>query len=119
MSNVFGQPLASGKVVVYIPSTRNVSQLLSEVEQEAEVNGVLSKFAKMFGGSTSTRATGAWITESGDLVKEEVTLVYSFVDVTETVEVSVKAIAAGLAKRLQQEAVLVEINGTAYTVAPF
>lgn len=119
MSDVFGQPLASGRVAVYVPSTRNVNQPLSEVEHYAEVDSVLRDFSRMFGGATSTPAIGAWQTVDGDLVKEAVTIVYAFADLTDTQKVAVKLIAQHLAKRLGQEGVLVEWSGVAYLVGPF
>lgn len=119
MSDVFGQPLASGRVAVYVPSTRDVNQPLSEVEHLAEVDSVLSQFSRMFGGATYTPAVGAWQAMDGSLVKEAVTIVYAFADLTDAQKVTVKAIAQDLARRLGQEGVLVEWSGSAYTVAPF
>jgi hypothetical protein len=119
MSDVFGQPLASGRVAVYVPSTFDVNQPLTEAEHQAAVDDVLRDFSRLFGGATSTRAVGAWQATDGTLVKETVTIVYAFVDLTEAQKAQVKDIARNLAKRFLQEAVLVEWSGRAYLVALF
>jgi hypothetical protein len=119
MDPFFGQPLANGRVAVYVPSTRDVSQPLTEAEHQAEVDTALREFGQWFGGATSTRAVGSWLAADGSLVKETVTIVYSFADLTPAQQAGVREFALDLARRLGQEGVLVEWNGKAYLVAPF
>lgn len=119
MNDVFGQPLASGRVALYVPSTRDVNQPLAPAEHQAEVDSILGRFSQLFGGATSAAAVGAWQAADGSLVKEAVTIVYAFADLTDTQKVAVREIALDLAKRLGQESVLVEWNGSAYLVYLF
>jgi hypothetical protein len=67
-------PLKS-KVSIYVPSTNNVNEA---VDNSTQVDYVMSKLSEMFGGATSAPAMGAWVSESGQLVKENVTIVYAF-----------------------------------------
>lgn len=57
----------NAKVAIYVPSTTDVF-----------VNKVMTKFSEWFGGCTSTPAVGGWVSNSGALVVENVTIVYAF-----------------------------------------
>lgn len=63
------------KVAVYVPSksggTFHLAKLI-EYKQYAH-----EELAKAFGGTTSTYAQGSWVDKIGELVFEEVTIVWS------------------------------------------
>jgi hypothetical protein len=105
------------KVTLYIPSTKNISETLSENEQSIVIQDALSFLSKQFGGATALEAKGAWLSESGDLVTESVTLVYSFCEqFGEAEHKIVWAFAEGLKEKLSQEAIAVEIDNKLYFI---
>ncbi|MGG1573922.1 DUF3574 domain-containing protein [Fictibacillus sp. NRS-1165] len=62
-------------VKIYVPSTYDVDQ---PIDNTPYVNRSLETFSKMFGGATAIEGTGAWIGDNDQLIKEKVTIVYSF-----------------------------------------
>jgi hypothetical protein len=105
------------KVTLYIPSTKNVSEALAVSEKNSIIADALAFLSKQFGGATALEAKGAWISESGDLVTESVTLVYSFSgQFGETEHKIVWAYAEGLKEKLSQEAIAVEIDNKLYFI---
>lgn len=67
------------KISIYVPSTFDVDKTADNSKQ---VDKVLKAFSEMFGGATSTEAVGAWVDQRGRVIKEQVTIVYAFTDVT-------------------------------------
>lgn len=65
----------NAKVAIYVPSTTDVNQ---PCDNKVVVNKVMTAFSKWFGGCTSTPAVGGWVSNSGALVVENVTIVYAF-----------------------------------------
>lgn len=65
----------NAKVAIYVPSTTDVNV---PTDNKKFVNKVMTKFSEWFGGCTSTPAVGGWVSNSGALVVENVTIVYAF-----------------------------------------
>jgi hypothetical protein len=100
------------RVTLYIPSTADVDEPLTESAAKEVVNRAQRFMATLFGGATVIAAAGSWMTEDGQLVSEPITLVYSFTDtLTTDVLVQIRAFAAALKAELKQEAIAVEIDG--------
>ncbi|MEH7304211.1 DUF3574 domain-containing protein [Neobacillus drentensis] len=70
-----GQFYLKDIVKIYIPSTYNVDQ---PIDNTPYVNKSLEIFSKMFGGATAIDGTGAWLSDNDQLVKEKLSIVYSF-----------------------------------------
>lgn len=63
----------SSKVIVYIPSTINITEEIDNTKHVNECAGLLSD---CFGGATSTTAIGYWQSATAGLVKEKTTMVF-------------------------------------------
>jgi hypothetical protein len=97
------------KVVFYVPSTKNVGEKLNKSERRALVTRVESTLARAFGGSTSTQGIGAWITNDGRLVRENVTLVTSYHGLeTDEALAIVVPLAEAIKTEYGQEAIAIE-----------
>jgi hypothetical protein len=100
-------------VKIYVPSTVNVSK---EINSQVWQDKAMSLLAECFGGSTSSDALGAWISQSGELIKERVTLVFSYVNSSQ-LENHIETIydfCLVMKKELSQEAIALEVNGELY-----
>jgi hypothetical protein len=111
IAQVFGTSGWENKVTLYIPSTTDSNVLLSAQAAENAANRAKRFMARTFGGATTLRAEGSWL--SGDvLIEESVTLVYSFASVlTEDDLHKVKVYCEALKTELKQDAIAVEVNG--------
>ncbi len=105
----------SNSIKIYVPSTINVDK---EYYSSVYVERTLAFLSSKFGGSTSTNALGAWVTENGSLVKEKVTIVLSYCDpvgLEEHIE-SIYEFCLQIKKDLSQEAIALEINNELYLI---
>ncbi len=100
------------KVSIYVPSTVNVKQRINNNKQ---VLSIIKQMSLLFGGATSYKCTGGWVTDTGDIVTEQVNIVYSFCDKKSLQNNLSKVIniCQQIKKDMQQEAVTLEINGKA------
>ena len=93
-------------IALYVPSTSNVDR---PVDTAKYVNLVAKLFSVWFGGATIESVQGCYLSDSGKLVSEPITRVFSFV---ETLDDQTKARVTGVANlikaRLSQESVAVE-----------
>ena len=98
------------KVGIYVPSTQNVNESVDNSEQ---VKSVIKELSVLFGGATASDAVGGWVTESGEIVVEHVTIVYSFCTSEQLKDHfdDIYSIAQRIKKEMTQEAVTLEING--------
>lgn len=97
------------KISIYIPSTVNINQKTDNSEKVKQTEIFLSG---LFGGCTSFKACGNWISNNNQLVKEEVTIVYAFCD-SKQFRKSKKQIiqyCEKLCAEMSQEAISLEIN---------
>lgn len=108
-------PLRS-KVSIYVPSTNNVNE---QVDNSAMVDYVHTRLSSIFGGATCAPAIGGWVSESGELVKERVTIVYAFCtdeQLERHLDTEVLSICEKIKKDMSQEAVSLEVNGELYFI---
>lgn len=102
-------------VKIYVPSTINIDK---HFENDFWINETLAFLSTEFGGATSTKALGAWLSQSGNLIKEDVTIVFSFVS-QDTLEKKIEKIYEFCLRMkidLSQESVALEINNKLYLI---
>jgi hypothetical protein len=66
------------EMVVYVPSTQDVDNVISVDEMDNRVNEVKTYLAGKFGGYTASDRLGGYVDSKGNLVNEEVVQVVSF-----------------------------------------
>ena len=100
------------KVSVYVPSTVNVDQRINNKKQ---VVSIIKQMSLLFGGATSYECVGGWVADNGDIVTEQVNIVYSFCDKKSLNNnlANVINICQQIKKDMKQEAVTLEVNGKA------
>lgn len=99
------------KVIIYIPSTKNVNEKMTEEEHLKYVHYCMIKFTDLFGGSTAQKAFGSYYSEEKGYIFENVTKVYSLTnELTKEKEKEIEELAQWLKNELGQESVLVEIE---------
>ncbi len=105
----------SHKIRVYIPSTVDVDK---KADTGAIVDDTRAKMAEWFGGSTTTDAVGAWLSEARGVVCERVVIVESFGTAEQMAEFipSVLELAGKIKNELKQEAVSVEYDNKLYFI---
>lgn len=98
------------KVSIYVPSTINVNEQTDNTEQVRQIIGELSDY---FGGATASKAVGGWRCADGQIVVEDVTIVYAFCTDEQLQEHihDILAICERLKREMSQEAITLEING--------
>ena len=103
------------KVSIYVPSTINVSE---KIDSAAQVNNTCVFLSGLFGGCTSVNTSGCWIDSKNKLVKEEITIVYSFCDNIQFLRNRKKVIAycKKLCDEMSQECISLEINNKLYFI---
>lgn len=105
----------SCSIKIYVPSTINVNQSFDSQEWTDKALNLLSK---EFGGSTSSKALGGWISDKGELIKENITLVFSYAT-QEQLENSIDKIydfCVDMKIKLSQEAIALEVNNELYLI---
>ena len=107
------------KIGVFIPSTTSISKKAPASKVNKWVKEAKVRFATLFGGFTSYKAQGGWVSPTQGLVEEDVTIVQAFTDKAGLSHVpTVKALASQIANDMGQEAVSVEIDGKLQFVGP-
>lgn len=97
------------RISLYVPSTQNVGKPLPAGKHEALVTEVAKQFSKAFGGATATSGEGFYTAESGELIRERVTIVTSFHDKsTQEALAVVVPIAKVIKFRYGQESIAIE-----------
>lgn len=105
----------NSQVKIYIPSTISVKESFDSSEWESKALFLLSK---EFGGATSTSALGAWVSNQGELIKENVKVVFSYAK-QEQLEASIEKVydfCLNMKKELGQESIALEVNGEMYLI---
>ena len=64
-------------IIVYVPSTKNVSEKISDAEFKKRVGEAKNFLNRAFGGTTTVKGVGSYTAENG-LVQENVALVETF-----------------------------------------
>jgi hypothetical protein len=107
------------KIAVIIPSTTNINETAPAETINQWIKSAKVRFAELFGGFTSHKAVGGWMSPIHGLVEESVTIVASFTDEVGLTHLGeVKAFASRLAEALSQEAVAVEVDHSLQFVTP-
>ena len=105
----------SCQVKVYVPSTIGVKQAFDSIEW---VDKALALLSKEFGGATASSAMGAWVSNQGELVKENVSVVFAYAR-QEQLEQSIDRVydfCLEMKTALTQEAIALEVNGDMYLI---
>jgi hypothetical protein len=103
----------NGYVAIYVPSAVNAVEHIDHGHHEAICKYVSQIFSELFGGATMYKAIGAYKSNGGSMVYEDVTVVKSFgkqQDILDNWEV-IYNMAVELREELAQECVSVEVNG--------
>jgi hypothetical protein len=102
----------NSKIAIYVPSTQNVNETASRELVQKWVLATHQFLASRFGGATSLAGLGSWNSQSGELVIEDVTIVYSFAEkFTASDERAILQFTRELKAGLGQEAILIELDG--------
>lgn len=96
-------------VKLYIPSTANVDRPIENTEY---VNKTSTLFSGLFGGATTYKVEGAWLSDDKGLVTEPVTIVEASTndDGIKMGMPKILALAETIKKQMEQEAVMIEVN---------
>ncbi|MGM0889161.1 MAG: DUF3574 domain-containing protein [Bacillota bacterium] len=109
-----GQFYLEDVVKIYVPSTYNVDQ---PIDNTPYVNKSLEEFSKMFGGATAIDGTGSWLSDDNQLIKEKVTIVYSYAEDLDKKKINkVVTYAKSLKEEMKQSSVSLEVNGKMYFI---
>ena len=103
------------KVAVYVPATTNINNKIDNSKYVEKTGGFLSE---CFGGATSTKCVGMWMSNTEGLIKEKTTLVFSYCT-TEQLEKNIDAVidyCISLKNELKQESIALEVNGEMYFI---
>lgn len=100
---------------IYVPSTINVG---TEADTAEWADEAMTLLARAFGGATTHLAYGCWLSASGQLIKERVSIVEAYTDtfVLETSIDEVYEFCLRMKYELKQESVALEINGVLHLV---
>lgn len=114
------------KLAVYVPSTLNawagekkISIPITPRSHELIARLVMREFAAQFGGVTAHHAKGAWINKGGNMIQENVIVVYSYTNhINHDAIRFLKDVAENLCSDtwLNQDCVTVEVDNTAYLI---
>jgi hypothetical protein len=88
----------------------NVNETCDNTEY---VKNTIKQLSTWFGGATATPAIGGWVSAAGEVVVENVSIVYSFCttdDLQKHAE-DIIALCKSIKHDMRQEAVTLEING--------
>ncbi|TCP68315.1 DUF3574 domain-containing protein [Baia soyae] len=101
-------------VKIYIPSTILVDKAANNARH---VDQALEKFSKLFGGATAMEGIGAWVADDKKLVKEKVTIVYSYGEKLDKKALDeVVGYARQVKQEMKQSSVALEVNGKMYFI---
>jgi hypothetical protein len=105
----------SCSVKIYVPSTINVNESFNNL---IWVDNTLKFLAGEFGGSTASKALGAWVAMDGQLIKENVTTVLSYAsqDQLEQGIQKVYDFCLDMKAKLGQESIALEVNNELYLI---
>jgi hypothetical protein len=105
----------SCNVKIYVPSTVNINE---NTNNELITIETLEFLAKRFGGSTSYKATGYWLSPQHGLVGEKIMICESFCD-SQKLEKFIGEIidfCQDMKELLKQESVAIEINNELHLI---
>ena len=102
-------------IKLYIPSTINVNE---RANSKQYITRALESFSNLFGGATSYKAIGAWVSNDHGLVTENVTIVESYATAKQVEQglQTVLELASTIKHDLRQEAVSLEYDNKLYFI---
>lgn len=109
--------MLKNQVKIYIPSTTDVN--VSNINKQDEwADKTLTALSNWFGGATVMDATGAWVSQSKGLIKEQIKIVYAFCNGRSLNDNLINLLnhVKEVCKDMSQECVSLEINGVLYFV---
>lgn len=113
LNDVFGSDGYPHQVTIYLPTTVDVDKPLSDSQTSQQIRRTVRWLSLLAGGATAIPARGGWVSrESGDLIVEDVTLVYAFFEVLTRCHLGrIKRFCELLKRRYKQESIALEVNG--------
>ena len=116
MSNKLSQYSGlKNEITVYVPSTQKNGDAVEN--RQAIITDTQRLLSTLFGGFTSTSATGGWTLESGTVQSEGIELVSSSSDSISDNQIdSVVDYALKLCDSCNQEAISVKVNGVLHFI---
>ena len=102
-------------IKIYVPSTTDVDK---KIDTSKQIDNTLTLLSNKFGGSTSTKGIGTWISNKKTLVKEEVTICESYCSGSDLKNSLTEVIdyCNELKTELSQEAISLEVNSELYFI---
>lgn len=100
------------KVELYIPSTKNVNEVLTRAERNRYARIYLEKFARLFGGSSAVEFDGCYIARDNSPVFERIKCVFAYCETLNTAVPELQKLATELRIELSQECVAIVIDGS-------
>ena len=99
------------KVEIYVPANTLI--------QVVFVKKIAKLFATRFGGATITEAKGTWVDDKGELIEDKINIVYSYSDTMDMgLESALRGLAAELSRHLNEDCILLVIDGHAALIEP-
>lgn len=118
IENTFSQFIKlPARVAVYVPGTSDPASA-DPALADRMTNNVAAELSALFGGATISSASGAWVSDTFGLVREDVRIVYAFAvpEALDNHAADILRIVENVKTEMQQEAVSVEIGGALYLV---
>lgn len=106
------------EMAVYVPSTKDANVPISKDELQKRVDEVMEYLGKLFGGYSSSDIVGGYVSESGELIQEDITKVISF-STQDAYDKNKEKLAKKMtewAKEWSQEAIGFELEGDLYYI---
>jgi len=103
----------TNKIQIFIPSTYEGNKPAKRLQRK-ETKRASKYFCSYFGGATATTAQGYYISPEKGLIKERQRVVYAYCTESdrERTMPGITAYVKRLCRRMRQESVTLEINGT-------
>lgn len=99
------------RVALYVPSTIDIDKKLPPESAARAVNATMRLLSRLFGGATAMPANGAWLASNGELVIENVTIVYAFAaELSADAMNEIRYYASAMRRVLGQDAIALETN---------
>jgi len=102
-------------IKIYVPSTVDIDK---NIDTSKQIDNTLTLLSTKFGGSTSTKGVGTWVSETAGLVKEDVTICESYCTGSALGKSLTEVISYcnELKAELSQEAISLEVNNKLYFI---
>lgn len=104
------------RIALYIPNTTSADKIITAAEHRERVERIAGIFSEKFGGASSEKIGGYWMSPEKGLICESPVVVYSSTDAMtlESELDSILDLAESARQEWRQEAISLEVNGTLY-----